>query len=83
MIPCYHLRSQRTHIRLPQQVRSINRSLTRLRVPTPSQPTGHPFGAQLKEVFPYDFPRASHQPAAFCLFPHTVLILIIAFAYFQ
>ena len=37
------------------------------------------FGAQLKDVFMQSFPCASHQPAAFCMLPFALLILVIAF----
>ena len=34
---------------------------------------------KLKDVFINDFPRASHQPATFCPFPHLLLVPVNAF----
>jgi len=34
---------------------------------------------KLQDVFINDFPRASHQPAAFCPFPHLLLVPVNAF----
>ncbi len=56
--------------------------LFRYNVLSPSPPTRilHS-AAKLQDVFIKNFPRASHQPAAFCPFHSLLLVLINAFAY--